>query len=289
MIMAYKLVVDSCCDITEDMKQWSDFEIVPLTLQIGDYVIQDDADFDQNDFISRMVASDVLAKSACPSPEAFAKACEGDYDEVYLMTITDKLSGTYNSALQGVELYRDEHDDAKKIHVFNSLATSGLETLMAHKIKALADAGKSFDEVIAEVEEYCVKNCGLYFCLESLDALKGNGRLFNLAANVIEALRVKLICRRTDYGNISVAGKDLTEKRALSKLANLIAKDTDGCDLRDKKCIISHVCCEGKANQVKELIAEATGYPGENIIVLKASGLNSLYASNGGIIVSFSK
>ena len=102
--MAYKLVVDSCCDITEDMKSWQDFEIVPLTLQIGDYVIQDDADFDQDSFIPKMVASNELAKSACPSPEAFAEACEGDYDEVYLLTITDKLSGSFYSAMQGDDL-----------------------------------------------------------------------------------------------------------------------------------------------------------------------------------------
>ena len=287
--MAYKLVVDSCCDITDDMKEWENLEIVPLTLQIGDYVIKDDSDFDQDDFINRMVSSNELAKSACPSPEAFAKACEGDYDEIYMLTITDKLSGTYNSALQGVEIYRDENGSEKKIHVFNSLATSGLETIMAHKIKELADSGYSFDEVVARAEEYCVKNCGLYFCLESLDALKGNGRLFNLAANVIEALRVKLICRRTDYGNISVAGKDLTQKRALSKLANLVAEDTEGCDLKGKACIISHVCCKEKAEHVKELISAACNYASNSIIVIKASGLNSLYASNGGIIVSFSK
>lgn len=287
--MAYKLVVDSCCDVTEDMKEWENLEIVPLTLQIGDYIIQDDAGFDQDNFISRMTESEELAKSACPSPEAFASACEGDYDEIYILTITDKLSGTYNSAVQGAELFKEEHGGGKKIHVFNSLATSGLETLMAHKIKALADAGNSFEDVISAAEEYCVKNCGLYFCLESLDALKGNGRLFNLAANVIEALRVKLICRRTDYGNISVAGKELTEKRALLKLANLVAKDTAGCDLSAEKCIISHVCCADKAEYVKGLIASAAGYPEGNITILKASGLNSLYASNGGIIVSFSK
>lgn len=287
--MAYKLVIDSCCDITDDMKEWENLEIVPLTLQIGDYVIKDDADFDQDDFINRMVGSNELAKSACPSPEAFAKACEGDYDEIYMLTITDKLSGTYNSALQGVEIFRDENGDSKKIHVFNSLATSGLETIMAHKIKELADNGYSFNEVVARAEEYCVKNCGLYFCLESLDALKGNGRLFNLAANVIEALRVKLICRRTDYGNISVAGKDLNQKRALAKLANLVAKDTDGCDLKDKVCIISHVCCKEKAERVKELISSACNYANDRILVIKASGLNSLYASNGGIIVSYSK
>lgn len=287
--MAYKIVVDSCCDITEDMKAWENFEIVPLTLQIGDYVIKDDSDFNQDDFIGRMTESSELAKSACPSPEAFAEACEGDFDEVYILTITDKLSGCYNSAVQGVNLYKDEHGDDKKIHIFNSLATSGLETLMAHEIKRLADLATPFEELVSRAEEYCIKNCGLYFCLESLDALKGNGRLFNLAANVIEALRVKLICRRTDYGNISVAGKDLTQKRALTKLASFIAKDTAVADLTGKYCIISHVCCEEKAQSVKALIEQLTNYKSENIIVLKASGLNSLYASNGGIIVSFCK
>ena len=287
--MAYKIVADSCCDITEDMKAWENIEFIPLTLQIGDYIIQDDENFNQDDFIGRMVASSELAKSACPSPEAFAKACEGDYDEVYILTITDKLSGCYNSAVQGVTLYKEEHEDNKKIHIFNSLATSGLETLLAHEIKRLADAGTPFEDIVSQVEEYCVKNCGLYFCLESLDALKGNGRLFNLAANVIEALRVKLICKRTDYGNISVAGKDLSVKRALSKLAGFVAKETDGADLSDKYCIISHVCCEEKANSVKALIEQQSAYKAENIIVLKASELNSLYASNGGIIVSYEK
>ena len=286
--MAYKIVVDSCCDLTAEMKEWSNLTVVPLTLQIGDYVIQDDENFNQDDFIKRMMASSELAKSACPSPDAFAKACEGDEDEVYILTITDKLSGCYNSAVQGVELYKDDNPDStKKIHVFNSLATSGLETIMAYKIKELADNGTAFDDLVKTVENFCVNNCFLYFYLESFDALKGNGRLFNLGAKVIEALRVKLVCKRTDYGNITLAGKDLSENRIIQKMAALIQRETDGCDLSDKTIIISHVCCEEKANTIAKAIKEKTGY--KNVIILKASGLNSLYASNKGIIVSASK
>lgn len=285
--MSYKIVADSCCDITSDMKSWNNLEIVPLTLQIEDYVIPDDENFDQDDFISRMVASTSLAKSACPSPAAFAKAIEGDEDEVYILTITDKLSGCYNSALQGVELYKDEHNDNKKIYVFNSLATSGIETILAHKIKSLADSGMPFEDVVKAVDDYCINNCGLYFCLESLDALKGNGRLFNLGAKVIEALKVKLICKRTSYGNISLAGKDFSSSRALNKIAALIAKDTEDSTSDSKVCIISHVCCEDKANNIAKQIKQKCSF--KDVIVIKASGLNSLYASNGGIIVSFSK
>ena len=125
--MSFKIVVDSCCDIVDEMKEWDNFSIVPLTLMVNDYQTMDDESFDQDDFIARMNANNGLAKSACPSPEAFKKACEGNYDEVYIMTITDKLSGSYNSALQGKLLYEEENNDDKKIYVFNSLATSGLE------------------------------------------------------------------------------------------------------------------------------------------------------------------
>lgn len=285
--MAYKIVVDSCCDLTAEMKEWSNLTVVPLTLQIGDYVIKDDENFDQDDFIKRMISSNELAKSACPSPDAFAQACEGEEDEVYIITITDKLSGCYNSAVQGVELYKDDNpESAKKIHVFNSLATSGLETIMAYKIKELADNGTDFDDIVKTVEEYCVKDCFLYFHLESFDVLKGNGRLFNLGAKVIEALRVKLL-GKAEGGKIAIAGKDLSENRILQKLVAFIQKETAGYDLQNKTAIVSYVCCKEKANKIAEMIKAKTGYT--NVIILKASGLNSLYASNNGVLVAFSR
>ena len=279
--MSYKIVVDSCCDLTAEMKNWSDFEVVPLSLEVADYNIFDDENFNQDDFINRMKANGGMAKSACPAPDAFKKAYEGDYDEVYVLTITDKLSGTYNSALQGKMLYEEEHGDSKKIHVFNSLATSGIETIAAQELKKVCDAGKSFDEVTAYIEDYILNHTGLYFCLESLDALKSNGRLFALAAKVLEKIRVKLICKRTDEGNISLAGQDITTNRALIKMANLIAKD-----LANEKLIISYVCCEDRAKFVAGKIAEKSSFG--TVEIIKASGLNSLYASDGGIIVSYS-
>lgn len=283
--MSYKIVVDSCCDLTDDMKRWDNFEVVPLTLEINDYRILDDEGFDQDDFISRMKANDGMAKSACPSPEAWKKAYEGDYDEVYVLTITDKLSGTYNSALQGKMLYEDEHKDEKKIYVFNSLATSGLETIIALLIKRLADEGKAFDDIVRYVDDYIVNHTGLLFCLESFDALKKNGRLFALAASVFEKIRVKLICKRTTEGNIALAGQDLNANRALTKLAGFINETVADCNLDGKMVVITYVCCKEKAEFTAEKIRLKTPYT--DIKIIKASGLNSLYASDGGIIVSF--
>ena len=278
--MKYKIVVDSCCDLTTDMKNWDNFEIVPLTLEIGDYRIFDDENFDQDDFIARMKANGGNAKSACPAPDAFKKAYEGDYEAVFVLTITNQLSGTYNSALQGKMLYEEEFNDDKKIIVFDSLATAGLETLVAKKIKALAESGKNTDDIQQEIESYIVNNTGLYFCLESLDALKSNGRLFALAAKVLEKIRVKLICKRTTQGNISLVAQ------AMMKMSNLIANELEGKDLSGETLAISYVCCEDRAKQVAAKICEKAKFG--NVEILKASGLNSLYASDGGIIVSYS-
>lgn len=282
--MRYKIVVDSCCDLTPEMREWDNLEAVPLTLQIGDYIIPDDENFDQDDFIARMKANNDSAKSACPAPDAFKKAYEGEYDAVFALTITDKLSGTYNSALQGKMLYEEEYNDNKKIYVFNSLATSGIETIIAREIKKLGDDGKDFDEIVSYIDDYIINHTGLYFCLDSLNALKQNGRLFALAAGLLEKINLKLVCKAKD-GNISPSGKDLTINRALVKMAKLIAQELEDKDLSDKTLIITHVCCEERAKFVASKIAEKAIFG--NVEILRASGLNSLYASDGGIIVSF--
>ena len=146
--MDYKIIADSCCDLTDEMKDWGNLALVPLTLELGDYRIMDDENFDQDDFIARMQALGDVPRSACPSPDAFCAAIAADdAKEVYVLTITDKLSGCYNSALQGVMLYEDDHPGEKKIHVFNSLATSGLETLIAYEIRRLKDGYDVLDKL----------------------------------------------------------------------------------------------------------------------------------------------
>lgn len=285
--MSYRIVVDSCCDKTSVMNDWNNITFVPLSLEIGDYRIFDDENFNQEDFVERMKAFSGTAKTACPAPSAWADAFDCDEDEIYVITITDKLSGTYNSALQGKTLFEEEKGTDKKIHIFNSLATSGLESLVAEKIKELADGGMKFEEVVNYIEDFIVNHTALYFCLESLDVLKNNGRLFAIAASVLEKLRVKLIGKRTDQGNISLAGKDLTVKKTLIKTAGIIRDDVAGVDLSDKRLIISHVCCEDRAILLKNKIESYVHFG--SVEIVKCSGLNSTYASNGGIIVSYTK
>ena len=89
--MTYRLIGDSCTDLDDNLKNDDNIVIVPLTLEIGDYSVEDDEKFNQKDFIKRMAESKIGAKSACPSPEAFKEAMECDTDMAFVVTLSEHL------------------------------------------------------------------------------------------------------------------------------------------------------------------------------------------------------
>ena len=95
----YKIVVDSCCEIPEEIKNEILVERVPLTLEVGDTIVIDDDNFDQASFLKMVDECPTAAKSACPSPERYMEAFDAEVERVYVVTLTSKLSGSYNSAI----------------------------------------------------------------------------------------------------------------------------------------------------------------------------------------------
>ena len=69
--MNYKIIGDSCTDLTEKQKNDPHFQLIPLTLQVGDTQVIDDDTFDQKRFLELVKACPECPKTACPSPEAF--------------------------------------------------------------------------------------------------------------------------------------------------------------------------------------------------------------------------
>ena len=150
----YKIVIDSCGELSEDLKADGHFCTVPLLLDVDGYQITDDETFNQRDFLQRVKACIHSPKSSCPSPERYMRAYEGEAEHVYVVTLSGKLSGSYNSAVLAADLYHEEHEDSKQIHVFNSKSASIGETLIGLKIQELEESGASFEEIVTEVEHF---------------------------------------------------------------------------------------------------------------------------------------
>ena len=132
--MSYRVIVDSCGELTKEMKESGMFVSASLTIQVGEEHIVDDETFDQADFLQKVAACQESPKSSCPSPEQYMAKYQCDAEHVYAVTLSSELSGSYNSAQLGKNLYIEEYGD-KEIYVFNSRSASVGETLIALKIR----------------------------------------------------------------------------------------------------------------------------------------------------------
>ena len=134
--MDYKIIVDSCGELTHKMKESGIYVSAPLSMQVDGDVVMDDETFDQADFLRRVAASPECPKSSCPSPEKYMELYSGEEKRVYVVTLSSELSGSFNSARLAAGLWKEEHgEDGKQIHVFNSRSASVGETLIACKIR----------------------------------------------------------------------------------------------------------------------------------------------------------
>lgn len=278
--MSYKIIVDSCGELPEELKKGGHYENVPLTLDIDGYQIVDDETFDQADFLKRVAASPNCPKSSCPSPQRYMEAYTCEADHVYAVTLSAELSGSYNSAELGKKLYLEEKGE-KKIHVFNSKSASIGQTLIAMKIEEYEKAGIPFEEIIEKVDAF-IEEQHTYFVLESLEALRKNGRLSNLKAFVANALNIKPVMGSTSIGSICQKDQARGMNRALKRMADYVAEEM--INPIEKIVAITHCNCPERAQFLKDEIAKRVQV--KDFLILDTAGVSSLYASDGGVIVA---
>lgn len=277
--MSYNVVVDSCGELTEEMKKDGHFTSAPLTMQVDEYDFVDDETFDQADFLKKVADSPNCPKSACPSPEFYQKAYDCGAERVYAVTLSAELSGSYNSAQLGKSLFQEEHPE-KQVYVFNSRSASIGETLIALKIQECEDAGMDFEEVVETVEAY-IDGQDTWFVLENLETLRKNGRLSKVKAMVASALKIKPVMTATPEGNIAQLDQARGINKALIKMVGYIAETVEHPE--EKLLAISHCNCKERAMMVKDAILEKIKVKG--VIVLDTAGISSMYANDGGVIV----
>ena len=277
--MNYKIVVDSCCELPESFMKDSRFERVPLELTVGDYNITDDDTFDQADFLKRVAECEECPKSACPSPERYMNAYNCEAEHVYCVTLSSKLSGSYNSAVLATELYEETYGE-KQIHVFDSESASVGETQIALLIMKLEEKGLPFEEIVDKVEHFR-NNLHTYFVLDNLETLRKNGRLSGLKALVASTLNIKPVMAG-DKGTIVQRGQGIGIKKALGKLVDTLMEEVQNTE--HKVLMISHCNAPERAELVKKMILARDKFA--EVIIVNMMGTSSLYANDGGIIVT---
>ena len=277
--MRYKIIGDSCLDLTKEMRKDPCYSMIPLTLVVGERHFVDDETFDQKEFIKVVKEYPECPKSACPSPEMFKEAYCCEEENVFVITLSAALSGSYNSAVLAKSLYEEEHGK-KNILVLDSKSASSGQLNIAMYIRELCDQGLEFDEICEKASAYRDR-MNTYFVLESLDTLKKNGRLTGLQAFFATKLNIKPVMG-ADNGTIIKLDQARGIQKALQRMAEIAVKEAG--TTKDKRLVIAHCNAPERAQFMKEKLCSMADF--KEVVITDTCGVSTVYANDGGVILA---
>ena len=272
--MNYKIVSDSASNLLQGT-QW--YQSVPLKI-LGQQEYIDDGSQDVAEMVHHLKHFKGKSSSSCPNVSDWLDAFEG-HQCIFAVTITQRLSGSYNAAVQAANTYREEHPDAR-IFVIDSMAAGPEMAMIVDKIRTLMDQGLDPDQVMEQVQDY---QSHLYtlFCLESLTNLARNGRVNPTVAKLAGVLGIR-VCGEAQQGQIVPIHKARGARKALNTLVEMIAERGfhDGCLLR-----VAHCFAPETAQALGDAILEK--FPNARFQMETTGVLCSYYAEQGGLMIGF--
>lgn len=282
--MLWNIVNDSSCDMLMSAFESDSvrFETVPLRIQVGDREFVDNDSLVVPELLAAMDREKTAASTACPSPEAFARAFAAGECTV-CFTISANLSGTYNAAVLGREMVLEEHP-GKKICIIDSKSTAGAMILLTRKAKALMEAAhgpEDFEHICDQLRMYQAsqRTC---FTLECFDNLIKNGRMRPLVGTLLHSLGIHVVAVATPQGTIQVSGKARGETKTYRAITAQMAgsKDCTGAQV-----VICH--CENVTGALKLREQIMADLPVKSVDIISCRGLTSFYAMEKGLIIGY--
>ena len=274
--MSFKIVSDSSADLLKVDKV--DFESVPLKIITDEHEYVDDGELDVAAMLSDLSKYNGKSKSSCPNSEEFLRAF-GDADNVFCITITSGLSGSFNAASVAARTYMEEHPE-RRVHLIDSLSTGAENALLIEKIASLISEGCDYDTVVDKITEYH-SHTRLIFALESMHNLSRNGRVSPIVAKLCGVLGIRIVGRASEVGTLEIIEKSRGERAMLAD----IVKNMKGDGWKGGKVRIHHASNPETASLLREkILAE---HPTASVEVAPARGLCSFYAESRGLLVGF--
>lgn len=273
--MTYKIVSDSSSNIHDF--SGIDFESVPLRIITSKKEYVDDENLDIETMVNEIKETKGKSGTSCPNISDWLRAF-GKAENIFAITITSKLSGSYASAEQAAKLYEEAHPGSK-VFVIDSLSTGGEMQLVMEYIRELIKENKCFNEICEAVKNYMNKT-HLLFSLQSLTNLARNGRVNPAVAKIAGVLGIRVLGAATE-GVLDPLHKIRGEAKTMEMMF-IEMKKRGFCG---GKVRIDHCLNLGAAEMLKEkILAE---FPESDIAIGKNGALCSFYAEKGGLIVGY--
>ena len=281
----YTIIADSSCDLRSTDIQHENIQFIttPIIYNIGGVDHYDEEDVNVTEMLEKMKASKTWPKTACPSPETFADQMRSAHDNVIVVTLSSKISGTNQSANLAAETVRAEQPK-KKIFILDSLSCSGGMARIIFKLVDLINEGKlSFEEITETVQKYR-KMGKIRFLLNDLTNLVKSGRMSKVAGIVTSIIPIKLICGDNGEGEIKKVKSVIGFKKGIEQLAELPGEHLE-LHGKENIIVITHCNNEESAGVIRKILESKFGY--NNIKTLLMRGVASVMANEKGISVAY--
>lgn len=276
--MIRKIVTDSSSDLLK--LKTVPFNSAPLKIITTNKEYIDDENLDVSVMVDDFESYNGRSSTSCPNVGDWLKAF-GDADEIFCITITGTLSGSYNSAVLAKETYEEMYPE-RRVFVLNSLSTGPEMALIIEKIQELIVKEKTFDEIVEKIENYRQKT-GLLFMLQSMKNLVNNGRVSPIVAKVAGLLGIRVVGTASEQGDL----KTLNKCRGEAKALEAIVESLKSVGFKGGKIKISHCLNKKAGEQLKTLILKE--FSKAKVEITKCRGLCSFYAERGGLLIGFER
>ena len=273
-----KIVADSSANLLA--LDQTPFAAAPLKIITAGTEFVDDGGLDVEGMITWFDSYKGKSQTSCPNPSDWLDAF-GDAEDVFCVTITSGLSGSYNAACIAKQLYEAEHP-GRRVYVIDSLSAGPELVLIIEKLEACMEQSMPYEAICQTIQEY-TRNTGLVFMLESLKNFAANGRVSPAVAKLAGMLGIRIVGKASDQGTLEPTNKCRGEARSLAAiLAHL-----KNAGLSEGKVRIAHCMNEEAALELQRMILAEI--PLADVQIHSCRGLCSYYAEKGGLLVGFEK
>lgn len=273
-----KILADSSADLLALSRV--PFASVPLKIITDKKEYVDDDRLSVERMVNDLKVYKGRSSTSCPNAEDWLAAF-GDAEDIYCVTITGTLSGSYNAAVTAKELYEEAHPD-RRVFVFNSLSAGAELKLILEKIEEWVVSGMDFEEICKATVAY-KQRTGLVFMLESMRNLANNGRVSPVVAKVAGLIGIRVVGKASDKGDLEPMEKCKGQAKAITALLEHMTK----LGYEGGRVTIAHCFNAECGTRLKDLIKEK--FPKAFVSIYPCRGLCSFYAEAGGLLVGFEK
>ncbi|MBT2690262.1 DegV family protein [Bacillus sp. ISL-47] len=269
-----KIVTDSTADLSHEIIEKYDIEVVPLSIHIEGNTYLDRVDITPSEFMRKMKEAIELPKSSQPPAGAFVEV----YDrfgkegyEILSIHMTGGMSGTAQSAESAAGM-----SDAK-VTVVDSRYISKALAFQVLEAAEMAKEGKSVEEIVERLDTIR-ENTKLFVVVDTLENLVKGGRIGKGKAMIGSLLNIKPIAS-LEGGVYTPVAKVRSHTQVAKYLAKQFAGDVKGKAIKGVGLV--HAEGQGLASKLKMLIEEMTGY--EHIKIEETTPIISTHTGPGAI------